>query len=429
MILVARFVAAAAMVAAFTFMGVWTVRLALADYRFRQETLSGTTAALVLEPDNAAYFVRLAAIIQESNPAGSVRALQRAIALNASDSQSWIELGLRAEAAGDLAGAESSLLRAASVDAEYYPRWSLVNYYFRHGNVEKFWFWARKATEMAYGDPAPLFTLCWNVASDGAFIEQRLDIRKADVEADYLTYLTSQNRVEPMTQAATRLLAWNREGDVPVLLAACERLIADDRPDQAIRIWNKLAELHRILYGALAPGLGTSLTDGDFAILPTSRGFDWQLPSTGGITALLDERSAGLWISFSGRQLENCDALAQFLPVVEDSNYELRFLYRTSGIASGTGLGWRITSLNESRVFAQGESLASDSEKESRLRFRTPTGSGMVRLALTYHRTLGTTRIEGSIVLRRLRLTQAQPPSPDSPRQAMRVHRMGSQSR
>ena len=158
-----------------------------------------------------------------------------------------------------------------------------------------------------------------------------------------------------MTHAATRLLAWNREADTPVLLAACDRLIADDRAGQAIRIWNKLAELHRIPYPVLAPDSGRSLTNGDFTMLPMSQGFDWRLPGVGGVATLLDERPAGLRISFSGRQPENCDVLNQFLPVVENSNYELQFLYRTAGIAPDTGLGWRITDLNGKNPCAGGE--------------------------------------------------------------------------
>lgn len=404
---VARFAAAAATIAMFTVMGAWSVRLALADYRFRQETLPGTQEALRLEPDSAAYSVRLAAMIRQSNPAGSVQALQRAVALNPWDSQSWVELGLRAEAAGDLAAAERSLLRAAGIDKQYFPRWSLMNYYFRHGNSKNFWFWARKATEMAYGDLTPLFTLCWKVTSDGVFIEQTLAISKADVEANYLAYLTSQNRIEPMTRAAMRVLAWNREADIPALLAACDRLIADDRANPAVQIWNKLAELGRIPYEVLAPSAGRSLTNGGLTMLPISQGFDWRLTGFPGFTTLLEERSAGLRVSFSGRQPENCDVLTQFLPVTESSNYELRYLYRTVGIAPKTGLEWRITDLNGSRTILQGESLSSESEAEGRLRFRTPAGSGIVRLTLRYQRALGTTRIDGFIVLRKLRLTQA----------------------
>lgn len=400
----AWFAAAAAMVAAFTVASFWSLRMALADYWFRQLTVPGTQEALRLEPGNAAYYVRLAALTQDSDPAGSTRALQRAVALNPWDSVAWVELGLRAEADADLAGAERSLLRAASVDQQYFPKWSLANYYFRRGNPDKFWLWAREAAQMAYGDLTPLFVLCWKVTNDGALIARELDIRKADQEANYLGYLTGQNQTEAMTQAATRLLAWNREADAPVLLAACDRLIADDRAQPAIRIWNQLAEQRRIPYAALAPGAGRSLTDGDFTVPPTAQGFAWRLPDAAGVTTLLDEQPAGLRISFSGRQPENCDLLTQILPVMKNSSYQLRFWYRTSGIEPETGLGWRITDLHGASVIAQGKSLASESEKEDGLAFTTPAGSGLVRLTLTYRRALGTTRIEGFLVLRKLRL-------------------------
>ena len=243
--------------------------------------------------------------------------------------------------------------------------------------------------------------------SRGVLIEQKLDIRKADLKANYLAYLTSQNRIEPIARAATRLLAWNREADAPVLLAACDRLIADDRAEQAIRIWNQLAELHRIPYGVLAPGSGRSLTDGDFTILPMSQGFDWRLPGAAGVTTLFEERPAGLRISFSGRQPENCDVLTQVLPVMESSNYELRFLYRTAGIAPQTGLGWRITDLNGARILAQGRAWRRRARERVGFPSGPQTGSGLVRLTLRYQHALGTTRVEGFILLRELRLTVA----------------------
>jgi len=404
----AWFAAGGVTVAMFTVAGVWSLRMALADYWFRQETPAGAAEAVRLEPGNAAYYVRLAALIQDSDPAPSTAALRRAVALNPRDSAAWVELGLRAEAAADLAGAERSLLRAASVDRQFLPKWSLANYYFRHGNAGKFWFWAREAAQMSYGDLTPLFALCWKVTNDGALIARELDLRRADAEANYLAYLTKQDRTEPMTGAATRLLAWNREADVPVLLAACDRLIADNRAQPAIRIWNPLAELHRIPYAALAPGSGTSLTDGDFTAAPSAQGFAWRLPGATGVSALLEEQPAGLRISFSGRQPEECDVLTQIVPIMENSPYQLRFWYRTSGIAPGTGLGWRITDLHGASMLAQGKSLASESETQAIFPFTTPAGSTLVRLTLTYRRALGTTRIEGYVVLRKLRLMPGQ---------------------
>ena len=57
---VALLVAGTALVAVFTLIGAWTVRMAVADYQFRLETLPGTREALRTEPDSADYCVRLA---------------------------------------------------------------------------------------------------------------------------------------------------------------------------------------------------------------------------------------------------------------------------------------------------------------------------------------------------------------------------------
>jgi tetratricopeptide (TPR) repeat protein len=394
-------------------MSVFAVRMAIADYRFRQETLPGVQAAIRLEPA-AGYYAQLAAMLRESDPVASAAALDRAVALNPWDSPSWIELGLRAEAAGDLAGAERNLLRAANVDRQYLPAWSLANYYFRRGDSRNFWLWARQAAAMAYGDQSALFALCWKIAGDGAQIEQKLDIRTPGLQANYLAYLTNHDRLEYLPGAAARLLAWNRPADRPVLLAACDQLIAGGRASQAIQIWNQLARLREIPYSPLAPASGASLTDGDFTAPPMSQGFDWRLPNVGGVAASLGERSAGLRISFSGRQPENCDVLDQILPVIAGANYELRFLYRTNAIAPDTGLAWRLMDLYGSNLLVQGENLASDREREVRFSFRTPACAPLVRLTLTYRRALGTTRIEGFIVLRNLRLTRVGNPASET---------------
>jgi hypothetical protein len=189
-------------------------------------------------------------------------------------------------------------------------------------------------------------------------------------------------------------------------LAACDRLIADGSDSQALQIWNGLATLHEIPYGALHPDAGQSLTDGDFKMLPTSRAFAWRSPTTDGIAAFLAEHRAdavgGIRIGFSGRQPENCEVLAQYLPVMENSKYEMRFRYRTSGISPEAGLAWRVTDFQGAVTLAHGEDLASDNEKEDRLTFRTSTGNRLVRLALVYRRALGTTRIDGSITLRKV---------------------------
>ncbi len=394
--------AAVVLIPLFMLTAAGNMRLAVADYWFRRETLPGVEKAVDLEPDSAAYSARLAAMLRESDTPASLRALTRAVALNPWDSESWIELGLRAEAAGDRRGAERDLLAAERVDKLYSPRWSLANFYFRSGELEKFWFWAKRAVELAPDDLAPLYALCWRVTDDGELVERKLGLANSDAEAGYLTYLTGQGRAEPMIHAARHLLARNRAADVPVLLAACDRLIGDDRPRQALEIWNGLAARQRIPYPVLQNG--QSVANSDFRTVPSPHGFDWRLPDVYGVTASPGDSSPGLRLTFSGREPEYCDVLTAILPVAENSNYELQYLYITSGIAPGAGPRWHIADLHGGGTIAQGPAISSDHETEGQLSFQTAAGLGFARLTLAYQRALGTTRIEGSITLRSVRV-------------------------
>ena len=379
----------------------WSILVGGADYWARQFTVAGTEKALALTPWQAAYDVQLALLISDDNPQRASEALERAVALNPSDSISWIELGLRVESDGHNGAAERYFLRAAEVDKEYLPKWTLANYYFRRDEESRFWFWTKAAAQMLYGDPLPLFRLSGKVSEDGKLID-RLDIRRPDTQASYLSYLLSQNRLDLIGPATRRLLDQDREADVPLLLMACDRLIDAKLADEALTVWNGLAKTGRIPYASLAPGAENILTDNNFLPTPVLQGFAWRLPTVAGISASREENPPGLRLTFSGAEPEDCAPLVRVLPVRENTSYEFTALYRTAGIQPNTGLGWRVTDLDGGNIniMASPESLASEDAAQSVIRFITPSGCRLVRIALAYRRTLGTTRIEGAIVLR-----------------------------
>lgn len=384
----------------------WSILIGWADYWARQLTVAATERALALTPWQAAYYVQLAVLISDDDPKRASEALLRAVSLNPSDSRSWIELGLRVEADGDSAAAEQYFLRAAKVDKEYLPKWTLANYYFRRDDEAKFWSWAKAAAQMLYGDPLPLFRLSGMVVEDGNLIE-RLGIRRPDTQAAYLSYLLSQNRLDLIGPATRRLLNQGRESDVPLLLTACDRLIDAHLADEALAIWNGLAKARKIPYAPLAPDAEEILTNDSF--LPTSvmQGFAWRLPQVDGISASREENPSGLRLTFSGGQPENCEPLIRVLPVRENTAYEFTALYRTAGIPPDTGLGWRVTDMDGGNLMGPPESLASEDGAQAKIRFVVPSGCRLVRIALAYRRALGTTRIEGSIVLRAAGLQRA----------------------
>jgi hypothetical protein len=410
----AGFLLVGAALAGLAVAGAWSIRAGWADYRMRQETVGGTEAAIALTPDQAECYARLAWL----DPQRAKDALRRAVELNRWDSQSWIELGLRAEAEGDDTTSKQYLVLAAEVDKKFLPRWTLANYYFRHYDAAMFWFWAKQAAAMVYGDAQPLFRLCGRVEEDGKLID-RLDIRNPEVRAGYLFYLLGQNRVDLIGPAVHQLLEENRLADVPLLLTACERLLEARRVDEAAVVWNRLAEAGRVPFRTPA-GEGEQLVaNGSFAAPPSSRGFDWRLPVVEGVSVSREEESRGLRVTFSGGEPEDCEALLQLVPLQGKMRYRLSFEYLTRGIASGVGLGWRITDASNGTMLSEGPSLASEPDADTQLSFETPAECRLVRLALRYHRTPGTTRMEGFLVLRNVALK----PAAQSPIEGVRVRK------
>jgi tetratricopeptide (TPR) repeat protein len=375
----------------------WSVRLARADYWFRKETAEATAKAVALTPDQSEYLVRLALLVGDENPARALAALGRAVELNPNDGRAWVELGLRLEETGNFPGAERMLLKAAEADKTYLPRWTLLNYYFRRNDAERFWYWSKAAVPMIYGDPLPLFHLCGRIEEDGRLID-RLDIGKPPIQAGYVFYLLDSGHADLAGPASRRLLAGNRKTDVPLLLDACDRLIDARQIDDAEAIWDGLLRAGRLPFRPRA-GTASILTNGDFAISPIGHGFDWRLPEVEGISAAREEDPVGLRLTFSGMQAETAEPLLQFVRVEEGAAYQLRYSYRTAGSGAESGLAWRVAGLSGGKI-AEGPELSSDDPADGSMTFVAPPGCRMVRLSLEYQRRPGTTRIAGYVALR-----------------------------
>ena len=90
-----------------------------------------------LEPTNNRYQLRAADQLEDSGRDPSP-ALWAAVSQYPGESAAWMRLGLRAELNGKHREAEEYLLKAAEVDHQYAPRWTLMNFYFRRNQADKF---------------------------------------------------------------------------------------------------------------------------------------------------------------------------------------------------------------------------------------------------------------------------------------------------
>ena len=389
---IARAMVAATIAFALGLAGYWTLRLGYADRLFQAGSDAAVERARRLAPGNAAYFA-----IDSADRA----ALGQAVAANPRLSSGWIELGLLDEAAGDLAQAERRLLEAARVDRTYEPRWSLANFYFRRGERDKFWLWARQAAETAYYTQTPLFRLYWRISQEASVILARGIPDRPNIQAQYLHFLLTEHKLDEAEPSAARFLLYSTKQDVPLLALYCDRLIGAGRIATALGVWNQLSRRGLVPHRTLEPRQGRSITNGDFAEPPLGAGFDWRLHPVQGVTATRSDSPPELRFTFSGKQPEHCVLLEQVLPLAPGLAYRLTYSSSASGIPAASGLRWYLADLASGKELASA-SLGADSDAwhAQSLDFTAPGDAQGVRLVLEYRRATGTTRIEGTLWLR-----------------------------
>lgn len=366
----------------FGFAAFAALRLAVAETIFRRDTVDDVRRAIAIQETapSAEFEERLA----ELDPANASDALERAVVANPRASAAWISLGLIEDNARDANAAERSLLRAAQVDHQYLPAWTLSNFYFRRANRELFWTWADRAASLTYDDFRPLLRLADQFEPDpDRMLRHFQDVRR--LRPSYLSFLIGDKRLGAAQQVA-REMSNDRAND-PQLIDLADRQLQAGNAIAAIELWNVASG-----FGPLEPAAGRILTNGDLARAPLNLGFDWRLGQMDGV--IQRWRPSELLFTLSGSQPETCVLLEQTIYLVP-RNFRLRFDYMT-GKVPPTGIHWALDN-------REGPGIEpSDQWREGQ--FDVPRTHGLAHLKLFYRRESGTTRTEGSIEIRNLRL-------------------------
>jgi hypothetical protein len=288
--------------------------------------------------------------------------------------------------AGDFPLAERSLLKAAGRSSLYQPQYLLAQYYFRRRNSGPFWAWARAALNSAYGDVTPLLNLCWRERPDAAWLTAHVLPRRPDFGRQYLTFLTGREQWEPALAEARSLAGAPRADDRAALLDYCDARLAKASAADAREIWNALCRRGLLPDEPLGPAHW--LTNGEFLHAPSARGFDWRLVAQTGVRC--DTANGEMRISFNGRQPERCPIAWQYVALEPGVNYRLRCdVFGTDGDGA-RAITWEAPDAKYQIQPDGSMTLASHRE--------------LGRIILVYQRPFGTSRLEGSLSVSRVRL-------------------------
>jgi hypothetical protein len=368
--------------------GIWSSwAVARADYLFRKDNATAIRAAIQLAPDDSAYYMRLAQLDEDHARA----LLETSLRLDHYNAQADIELGLQYEADGDPGKAEQLLLQAATIDHTYLPRWSLANFYLRRDNLPAFWTWTRKAVEMPADDIGALFALCWRVSPDPNEIASRIMTDNPNVVRQYVSFLAGNGQLPAAAGTAARLLYdGSAETDRPLLLSLLNKLVAADDAAPAISLWHQLVQRQWVIADQTVPN------NAAFARDPQPIAFDWTLSSYPGMHSW--PGPSGLDTEFTGAEPENCTVAEQTVALAP-GDYTLTYRYHTTGIAPDTGIRWQLVDPKSGTVVAQSPDLSSTSPQQATVDFSVTPDAPLLQLRLVYQRTLGTTRIAGTLVI------------------------------
>lgn len=378
----------------------FSVRLAVADSYFREDTPESVAEAVRLDGGNAVYHDLLAEHL-EGIGKDSVAERAAAARLSPRETRYWIALAVDAEVKRNYPQAEKDLLEAASVSRQFDPRWALMNFYFRRGRMPEFRTWTRRALDISYDDLAPIFRLCWLASGDAGAIESVLPPGNKKIESKYLGFLLSTQRLEAAPPIARELVERADAADVPLLLGYCDAMLAKNAR-AGLDVWNALCRRKLEPYDALVPATGSIITNGDFRLTPVEHGFDWRIPRVDGVFVTPRTGSDGLTFELSGEQPEDTVLLTEFVPVDGGREYRLNYEYRAPDEPEDSGLTWEAAAPDSDAVMARSAYLATTGDWNTGHLSFTPAANGAVRLSLRYRRALGTVRHKGTIVLRRV---------------------------
>ena len=389
----------------------WCVILGQASWLSLKVDPAARERATILAPSSASAWLRLADLRAE-NGETVTDCLRRAVGASPQRSEAWIELGLDAEARRDFRAAEHDLLRAAEVDRDYVPRWTLANFYFRRGNSQQFFTWARRTLDWGRGNYDPVFRMCWDLSQDSEQILDAVIPARLEVLSDYLNWLGGHN-LDAAAPVAKRLMDRFPQDGRPALLAYCDRLISANHISGATTFWNSLNDRHIVGSGAVR--LNT-ITNGDFHSAPANAGFDWRIAAPQGIDVA--PTPPGLSLNFPGNQPDRAEVVNQFAPVRPDASYRLRFDFESSGVEAGSGLRWVAIDARTNAVLQPAIPLATLSPPDfasaasghGDITFAVPASTSedpaVLRLALIYERPPGSAPMQGWIRLRKVSLEE-----------------------
>lgn len=400
---------------------------ARADWLCKNPTPANVSEAIRLDPLNGyAYTLEGDFLEQSGQFSDAEQAWRKVLERNPRDAEAGMRTALLLEQRGAVDESERCLRHGAEVNRTWLPRWSLVNFYARHGRKQELYRYSRLALARASDDVGALFPI---LKDSGATPDVMLGLlpRNRSVMSAWLAFELQQPleavQLEPGAMRLVSLIpktapGWPgtdvtlwpnhrypvEEGERWLLLSVVDHLLDAGKGAEAVHFWDVLIDHQIVASDRSTPA--SPLTNTHFRFDAADGGLNWRLNPADHIEAQLATDPGEVVFRVDGHQPESVELLRQRVYLPAGSDYQLVVESRTEGLVDDNGLGWQIVDRAGQIKTTLAVHPSEDWRRET-VPLSVPTQEGVVSVVLTCRRLPGSVRAEGTVRFRLVSLEQS----------------------
>lgn len=404
----------------FAGMGVFALAyLLLAGKEFAASVFAATPdlpkleRAVRLSPGNADYRHRLGRYyaLVAVNPQAAIDNLRFAVQLNPHQARYWFDLAAAEQVAGDSSGQRDALEHAIQTEPTAPDvAWEAANFFLVTGDVDRALHEFRVVIENDPYLPGAALQSCWRVRPDADALLRDVVPPRTDSLLAFLALLESRQETDGAIKVWDRLLELHQKFETHYLLDHVRYLILAKRPEAALDAWEKTTGLLGLSAYLHPPD--NLIVNGDFSLNILNGGFDWTHVSRNGVRLLLDpsdfrDGQRSLSITFEGPGISDA-GFQQLVPVRGGSAYEFTAYYKSANFQGAGGPQIVLRDAYSNAVLFSSDPLTdADFWKEVHATFTTPDSTALLKLII--ERTPAGSPIRGRLWLDDFQLSPQDP--------------------
>src|SRR5277367_2897571 len=381
-----------------------SIRNVLSVHDAGLNTADGYARATRLEPDNSANWYLLGHYwqynLEDPNAKRAIRNYRTSLSLDPRSADTWLDLGTAYESEGDIAAARNAFVQAKRV----YPLspevcWRYGNFLLRQGNDELDAAFAqiKHAVEADPKRAAAAFALCMRFEPDDKSIGDRvnsvLNRVLPDSQAAYLGVISALAEQEKTDQALavwSRLAALHPQLQLSDSYPLLELLLRKRKMEEAQGVWAQALVFSGVSRPSDPPG--SLVWDGGFESNVVGGGLAWRYSSLmGGVVVTLDasEKHSGtrsLRLTFNGLSNVNFNEVCQDIPVQPSTSYRFSAWVLTRSLSTDQGVRFGLHSFGDSSNSVAWTDAVKGTQPWTKLELPWTSGSDVRELQLCVSR-------------------------------------------